>query len=169
MKKQIFTTAAAISALLVATVAAAGTTPIRTETDALRSALSGYITAVSAPGYMDQITLHARFFVRDGLERLAAVTTPAAMAATPAGIEIPCAASGVLRARLAPTWPRTVRFEWVDCASNPSAPLAKTSGPAEVVLVGNSFAAQNALSLRVGDRTRDLRTSYQFEYGVSAA
>ena len=31
---------------------------------------------------------------------------------------MPCAVSGTLRATMAPTWPRAVRFEWTDCAAN---------------------------------------------------
>ncbi len=160
MKKPIVTVAAAFGALSVTALCdAGGTTPIATDRGALRSALSGYVTAVSAPGHMDQITINARRFVFDGLAQPAETTTPSALAASPAGVEMPCAVSGTLRATMASTWPRAVRFEWTDCAANPFAPLATINGPAEVVLAGNSFAAKTALSLRLGDRTRDLITA----------
>jgi hypothetical protein len=158
MNQPIVRVGAAVAAMTIGAAAvAAGPTPISSDRGALRAALSGYITAVSAPGHMDQITINTRRAVLDALAQLAEVTTPAALMAS-GGVDMPCAVSGNLRASMASTWPRTVRFEWVDCASNPDAPLATTRGPAEVVLAGNSFTAPTALSLRLGDRTRDLVT-----------
>jgi hypothetical protein len=146
-----------LTALLVSSAAAAGgNTPILDERAALRSVLSGQATAISAPSHADQMTIAARSIVKDALDRLATVTTPAALAATPGGLELPCAISGTLRARMSALWPRMVKLEWVACASAPFGAVVTSEGPGEVVLPGNSFAPAAILSLRLGDRTRDL-------------
>jgi hypothetical protein len=102
------------------------------------------------------MTIPARNIVKDALDRLAAVTTPAALAAMQGGMELPCEISGHLRARMVLGWTRVVKLEWSACASAPSGVLGTVEGPAEVVLPGNSFAPSTVLSLRLGDRTRDL-------------
>jgi len=52
---------------ITVTAFAGGTTPIRSDRDALRSALSGYLTSIAAPQHMDQITMNARYVVREAL------------------------------------------------------------------------------------------------------
>jgi hypothetical protein len=147
--------AAAMAALSITAVStAAGLTPIRNGHDALRAALSGYYTGLSAPSHVDTITSGARDFAKSALLQLAASTTPAALSAAP--ITLPCAASGSIRATLTAGWPRVLRLEWQSCGFNILDEVVSTlNGPAELVLPGNSLTPSHLLSLRFGDRSRD--------------
>jgi hypothetical protein len=49
-----------------------------------------------------------------------------------------------------------LRLEWDGCARDEEFWLSRTHGPAEVIFVGNSFTPDAVLSMRFGNRVRDL-------------
>jgi hypothetical protein len=147
---------AALAALSLSTAAlAAGNTPIQDDRQALRSVLTGYVLSAEAAGHVTVFSDLPRSLAEPVLLALSGVTTPAALAAVPAGITVPCAVSGSIFARVTPGPVRVLRIEWLGCRTDPSF-NAVANGPAELLFTGNSFAPAALLSLRLGDRLRDV-------------
>ena len=145
----------ALAASLSAAAIAGGNTTINSDRTALRSVLSGVFAAQQSPGQIATLSFESRDIIEQGLKQIAAATTTDLLASA-GSIEIPCAISGTLRARMTATWPRVVQFEWKACASDFFGDTATLNGPAEVVLPGNSFTPAAIAGLRLGDRNRDL-------------
>ena len=134
---------------------AAGNAPITDDRTALRSVLTGVLASNEITNQIRTLSEQSQNVIDQGLQLLAAATTPDNLAA--AGIiDVPCAVSGTLRARMASSWPRVARLEWSSCARDFFGTIEILNGPGEVVLVGNSFSPTLIASLRLGDRSRDV-------------
>jgi hypothetical protein len=149
-------TTAVIAALGISQAAhAAGNTPINTPDRAARSALYLLEVPNTLTQQINDFDYQARVIIEHGFDQLDAATSVQALLAAPHGIVVTCPLGGTLTARMSPTVPRTVRFEWADCQQTDLVGTYTQNGPAEATLIEASFSPKNLYGLRLGDANHD--------------
>jgi hypothetical protein len=108
------------------------------------------------------ITSPPREIVNAALAVLAAATTPAALARS-GGIDIACDIGGNLHAQLSRAPVRTLRLAWSNCIRVYTDLTHTYNGPAEIVLLAETFKPTAVASLRAGDATQDLTDTTYFD------
>ena len=104
------------------------------------------------------ISLHldmSRRLAESALKSLAAVTTPAALMASPRGISIPCPSGGNLLAKLPRTGPRVLDLTWTGCATTQDISTTTYEGRGQLGLPGNTFTPTTLHLIRLGTATQD--------------
>jgi hypothetical protein len=152
-------TVARLSVLAIAgatAAAVAAPVTIDTEQKAAAALMTAPFVANNLGIYNSQLLERTVFYTKLALQTASLVTTPAALMANPAGVEVPCQTSGSMTARMARSFPRVFKFEWRSCVFNVGSFPNSLDGPGEVVLLSDDFAPKNVASIRFGSASRDL-------------
>jgi hypothetical protein len=155
--KRIPRIAGAIATACMSVIAsAAGVQPIKSEGGAARAVLSSTFLQYEAREYDQQFAYNSRDTIDRALRQLSAVTTYAALAASPGGVTVSCQESGTLTARVTNPLLRSVHFEWRQCTRAFFDYHFMLDGPGDVTLLSATLTPTVVASIRFGDRSRDL-------------
>jgi hypothetical protein len=160
-------TLGAIGALIVFTgtaQAALRPSAINSEREAAAGLLTAFQMRTEVPWQVAVLTYRTRDYTDRAMRILAANTTPAALFAANDGQNFPCDISGTVHARLSRTLPRTLKLEWTNCVFDTGL-LHNLTGPAEVVLPGDTFTPATVKSIRLGNSSRDLTDELRLLFG----
>src|SRR5436190_3839666 len=156
MKRNPRIAGAIATACMGATVSAAGVQPIEGEGGAARAVLSSTFLQYEARQYDQQFAYSSRDTIDRALRQLSAVTTYAALAASPGGVTVSCQESGTLTARVTNPLLRSVHLEWRQCSRRFFDFHFTVDGPGDVTLLSPTLTPTFVASIRFGDRSRDL-------------
>lgn len=142
-----------VSAVLMAASHGAFAAPVVIDSE--QKALAAIATANSvqnAPRHQLWIgTDFARGKIENALQLLNATTSPAALMRNPNGIQLPCALSGNLVARMPRSFPRTLKLQWTACRFlDADGRVRERNGPAEALLFSDTFAPERIAGIRMG-------------------
>jgi hypothetical protein len=140
---------------LAGAAASAAPVSIDSEQKAAASLITAFNVQNNTPIYQNAVLERAVFYTGRALSAAASVTTPGALMANPAGVEVPCEVSGTMTAKMSPRFPRVVKFEWHDCHLDIYGWPHSLDGPGEVLLQSDSFTATKALAIRLGNSRAD--------------
>jgi hypothetical protein len=143
-------------ACMGAVASAAGVQPINSEGGAARAVLSTTFLQYEAQQYDYQFAFRSRDTIDRALRQLSAVTTYAALAASPGGVTVSCQESGTLTARVTNALLRNVHFEWHECTRDFFDIHYTLEGPGDVTLLSSTLTPTVVASIRFGERSRDL-------------
>ena len=153
---RVLAVAASLACGATATLAA-GVPLVRIDTE--QKATAAFITAYHSTEstYHHDVTIPGSILLGlRALQTASQATTPVALTTLPAGVEVPCATSGSMVARMAPQMPRVFRFEWRQCRYPQDGYDQTLDGTGEMVLLSDSFTPDKVASLRLGSQGRDL-------------
>ena len=147
-------------------------TPVKLDTEqkAAASVITATYLAQNLPQYHQATLERVIFYSNRTLLSLSSVTTPAALMATPAGVTVPCGVSGTLTARMAPRFPRVLKFAYHDCHFDLYGWPHSLDGPGEIALLSDSFTPEKVAAIRFGSdgadlvQTRELVTYDQIDH-----
>jgi hypothetical protein len=140
----------AASSFALSGPAAADPAVFDSESDVIAALSSTFFVATGASDTANILVNRSRDVARRSLALLHSATTPAALAAAPAGMEFPCPNGGTMSARLKPTPPRTLTLGFAACAFHEYSTVWELTGPAEVKLSSASFTPQSVAGIRLG-------------------
>lgn len=143
-------------ACMGAIASAAGVQPIKSESGAARAVLSSTFLQYEARQYDHQFAFTSRDTIDRALRQLNAVTTYAALAASPGGVTVNCQESGTLTARVTNPLLRNIHLEWRRCTRDLSDLHITLDGAGDVTLISATLTPAFVASIRFGDRSRDL-------------
>jgi hypothetical protein len=133
-------------------------TPVKLDTE--QKAAASVVTATylshHTPLFHYSTIERVIFYTNRTLLSVSSVTTPAALMATPAGVTVPCGVSGTLTARMAPRFPRILKFAYQDCHFDLFGWPHSLNGPGEIALLSDSFTPERVAAIRFGSDNADL-------------
>jgi hypothetical protein len=142
--------------LLTSATSLAAVKPITTPTQAARAAASVLLLREDAQNAAYQFAYSPRDLAARLMSELTTVTTFQALLQTPGGVVVNCPRAGTMSARLSKSKPRVLRVDWQQCSRVEFTSFLRVEdGPAEVVLLEDSFTPAAVASIRFGDLTRD--------------
>jgi hypothetical protein len=141
---------------MAAAASAAGVQPIGSEGGAARAVLSSTFLQYEAQQYQQLFAYSPRDTIDRALRQLSAVTTYAALAASPDGVTVSCQQSGTLTARVSNPLLRNIHLEWHECRREQFDTHYTLDGPGDVTLLSATLTPTFVASIRFGDRSRDL-------------
>jgi hypothetical protein len=142
--------------LFTSAMSVAAVKPITTTTQAARAAASIHLLREDAQNASYQFAYSPRDLVARQMSELATVTTFQALMQAPGGLVLNCPGGGTLSARLSKSKPRVLRIDWQQCSRVEFSSLLRVQdGPAEVVLLEDSFTPAAVASIRFGGLNRD--------------
>lgn len=139
------------SLLTGATASAAGSTiPIDSEQKATSAFVAALMIGQEPPLLHQYAMANVIALGQRALQAASQATTPVALMATPAGVNIPCPTSGSVSVRMAPRIPRVFKFEWKQCHYPLDGADQSLNGSGEIVLLSDSFTPDRVASIRLG-------------------
>lgn len=161
--KRIPRIAGAIATACMSVIAsAAGVQPIKSEGGAARAVLSSTFLQYEAREYDQQFVYSSRDIIDRALRQLSAVTTYAALAASPGGVTLNCQESGTLTVRVTNPALRNIHLEWRQCTRDYYDQHTTLDGSGDVALLSATLTPTMVASIRFGDRSRDLVETWRF-------
>ena len=146
----------ALAATLASPANAASPVKLDTEQKAAASVITATYLSHHTPLFHYATIERVIFYSNRTLLSVSSVTTPAALMATPAGVTVPCGVSGTLTARMAPRYPRILKFAYHDCHFDLYGWPHSLNGPGEIALLSDSFMPERVAAIRFGSDNADL-------------
>lgn len=162
--------AVALAGTLASQANAATPVTLDTEQKAAAAVITADYLSQDLPLYHQNTLERVIFYTNRTLLSVSSVTTPAALMATPAGVTVPCSVSGTLTARMAPRYPRILKFAYHDCHFDLYGWPHSLDGPGEIALLSDSFTPEKVAGIRFGGdgadlvQTRELVTFDQIDH-----
>jgi hypothetical protein len=150
--------------LSTSAISVAAVKPITSTTQAARAAASMHLLREDAQNASYQFAYSPRDLAARVMSELATVTTFQALLQAPSDLVLNCPGAGTLSVRLSKSKPRVLRIDWQQCSRVEFSTLLRVQdGPAEVVLLEDSFTPAAVASIRFGGLTRDHVESLSFD------
>jgi hypothetical protein len=138
--------------------------PITTTTQAARAVASTLLFREDAQSAAYEFSYSPRDLIARLMGEIATFTTFQALLQTPGAVVLNCPLAGTLSIRLSKSKPRVLRVDSQQCSRVEFSSLLRvTDGPAEVVLLEDSFTPAAVASIRFGDLTRDHVETFSYD------